>query len=87
MIHQPLEYHIDSRSSNIISNLTYVNLLITGVLQPVFQIISTSILALGIITTILFIYPTESFFMIGILISLYSSLSFLFRKRLRGQVI
>ncbi len=83
VIRQPLSFHIDSKSSNIISNLTYINLLITGILQPVFQIISTTILAFGIVFTILYIYPKESIFMLTILISLYSSLSILFRRKIK----
>ena len=83
VIRQDYKYHVTKKSTEIISNLTYVNLLITGVLQPGLQIISSSILAIGILTTILYLYTLESFLTIGLLIFIYSLITILFRKKVR----
>ncbi len=81
-IRQPYQLQISSKSTEIITKLTYVNILIGGVLQPILAIISSTLLSTAILLTLFSLYPLVTFSLVFFFFITYILLILAFRKRI-----
>jgi ABC-type multidrug transport system fused ATPase/permease subunit len=82
MLYQPYEFHVSSNSSRILSSLSNIQKLLTGMLQPLMQGITAVIIATFILAALLLINAPVALAAIASFAAIYIGVSLATRARL-----
>ena len=84
-LHQPYSFHVARNTSDIISGINKVQLVLNGVLRPVMALMTSGVVALFIVAGLLFVDPMAATVAIGCFSAIYITVSFFARRILRAN--